>query len=395
MSQAVDRFPAHPSEERSTARLASSTDSSGLPLGLTVGLVGPLPPPAGGMANQAALLRDRWRGEGIRLEVVRTNAPYRPAWIARLRVIRAAFRLLPYLTGLWRAAGRCDVFHVLANSGWSWFLFAWPALLIGRMRGISVVINYRGGEADAFLSRWGRLVIPSLNRAAAVIVPSGYLQQVFRRYGIRCSVIPNVVEPEQFAWRRPSAYVPSAPRLLVARNLERIYGVDLALLAFRKVLEQFPDAMLEVAGTGAQHHELLDYAERLGIARHVHFLGALDRAEIAARYAQADVLLNASRVDNMPNALLEALASGLPVVSSDAGGIPYMVQHDDTALLVPVESPDALAAAAVRVLSDRSLAQALAERGRRTVEACSWGRVRGQWRDAYLRARNNPTGDNP
>ena len=105
------------------------------------------------MANQCEQLLRLLRQDGVQAELVRTNAPYSPAWVGRLPVVRALFRLLPYFAALWRAAGRADVMHVFANSGWSWYLFASPALWVGRVRGVPVIVNYRGGQADEFLDR--------------------------------------------------------------------------------------------------------------------------------------------------------------------------------------------------------------------------------------------------
>src|SRR5690606_31226648 len=116
-------------------------------------VVGPLPPPAGGMANQTAQLLRLLRGEGIAAEAVNTQAPYRPAWAARLRGLRELFRLVPFLCSVWTARGRAGVVHVMANSGWSWHLMAAPAIRIARLRGRPVIVNYRGGLAREFLAR--------------------------------------------------------------------------------------------------------------------------------------------------------------------------------------------------------------------------------------------------
>ena len=82
-------------------------------------VVGPLPPPSGGMANQCEQLLRLLRHEGAAVELIRTNEPYRPSWVGQWPVIRALFRLLPYLFRLWRVLGRVDVVHVFANSGWA------------------------------------------------------------------------------------------------------------------------------------------------------------------------------------------------------------------------------------------------------------------------------------
>jgi hypothetical protein len=89
-------------------------NTSGVPL--KIGLIGPLPPPSGGMANQTRQLARLLAEAGMAVEVVQVNAPYRPGWIERVRGLRAMFRLLPYLVHLWRCAGRVDLFHVMANS---------------------------------------------------------------------------------------------------------------------------------------------------------------------------------------------------------------------------------------------------------------------------------------
>lgn len=345
--------------------------------GLRVALVGPLPPPAGGMANQTRQLAELLRAAGAQVELVQTNAPYRPAWAGRVPGLRAAFRLLPYAAGLWRAAGRADVCHVMANSGWSWHLFAAPAIWIARSRGVPVVVNYRGGEAAGFLERSQALVKWSMKRCAALAVPSGFLAEVFQRFGIPSQVVPNIVDLQRF--RPRAADAGAAPRagarLLVARNLEPIYDNATALRAFALLRRHRPDATLTVAGSGPQLAELKALAAELGVQDKVTFTGRLDRDAMAAAYREADVLLNPSLVDNMPNSLLEAMASGVPVVSTDVGGVAFIVAHERTALLVPAGSPEAMAAAAGRVLDEPGLAPALRAAGLAEVERYTWPQV--------------------
>ena len=342
---------------------------------LRVGLVGPLPPPSGGMANQTLQLAALLRGEGIDVETVQVNAPYRPAWAGRIQGVRAAVRLLPYLASLWRAAGRVQLFHVMANSGWSWHLFAAPAIWIGRLRGIPVVINYRGGEAEAFLRRAQGWVRPSLARAGAVIVPSGFLEQVFGRFGFAAQVVPNIVNLERFSVA-PTKTDGTGLHLLVARNLEPIYDNATALRALALVHARDPAATLVIAGSGPLRADLERLTEELGLAHAVTFTGRVDNAGMAALYREADIMLNCSLVDNMPNSVLEALACGVPVVSTDVGGVPYLVEHGRTALLVPPGAPQAMADAVLRLAAEPMLATALREAGLRQVQQYTWASVR-------------------
>ena len=168
---------------------------------LRIGLIGPLPPPSGGMANQTRQLGELLAAAGAQVTTVQVNAPYRPSWIGRVPLARSVFRLLPYLSALWRAAGKSDVFHVMANSGWSWHLFAAPAVWVARSRGVAVVVNYRGGEAAEFLQGSAALVRFTMRRVAALVVPSGFLQGVFQRFGMQAEIVPNIIDLSRFAPR--------------------------------------------------------------------------------------------------------------------------------------------------------------------------------------------------
>ena len=348
---------------------------------LRLGLVGPLPPPSGGMANQTLQLARLLRAEGLQVELVQVNPPYRPAFVARLRGVRAVSRLLPYLLRLWRCAGQCDLLHVMANSGWSWHLFAAPAIWIGRWRGTPVLVNYRGGEAEAFFARSLRWVRPSMERASAVVVPSGFLEEVFQRHGMAALVLPNVVDLARF---RPAAR-PRGQCVLVARNLEPIYDNASALHALALLRITHPAARMVIAGSGPLRAALEQLAAQLGVQDAVRFAGQVDHAQMASLYAEADVMLNPSLVDNMPNAVLEALASGVPVVSTRAGGVPYMVQDGRTALLVTPGAAPEMAAALACLFDQPALADALAAAGRQEAARCAWTAVRPQLLAVYER----------
>ncbi|HMV92686.1 MAG TPA: glycosyltransferase family 4 protein [Thauera aminoaromatica] len=353
---------------------------------LRVLLVGPLPPPAGGMANQTRQLAELLRGEGASVEVVQVNAPYRPAWVERLKGVRALFRLLPYLLRLWQAAGRANLMHVMANSGWSWHLFAAPAVWIGWLRGVPVVVNYRGGEAAGFLARSAAVVRATLRRASSLVLPSGFLLEVFARHGMAGRIVSNIVDLERFHPATAPRAAGEGPHLVVARNLEALYGNDTALRAFALLAPHHPGARLSIAGSGPEAGALAALAYELGIADRVRFTGRLDRDQMAALYRDADLMLNPSRVDNMPNAILEALASGLPVVTTDVGGIPFIVTQGHTAMLVPPDDPQAMADAAHKVLADTGLRAALVAAGCAEVQRYRWSSVRAQLLSAYADA---------
>jgi len=348
-------------------------------------LVGPLPPPSGGMAEQTAQLARLLSNDGVQVNIVQVNAPYPMNWLGRIRGLRAIFRLIPYLFRLWEMIGNASIVHVMANSGWSWYLHAAPAILIAQFRKIPSIVNYRGGGAAEFLQKNSTLVLPILRTTQALILPSSFLLAVFKEFGIPGKVVPNIVDLSRFSPAQ-NKKSPFSPHIVVTRNLETIYGIDVALKAFRLVLDHFPGARMTVAGTGDQAKYLLQDAHELNVADSVAFVGRLDRDGIVALYKTADILLNASRIDNMPNSLLEALASGVPIVTTNAGGIPCMVKHRESALLVEIDDYSAMAEATILILGNAELRSGLIANGLAEARKYAWESVSVSLAAAYADA---------
>lgn len=352
---------------------------------LRICVVGPLPPPSAGMANQCAQLVRLLRSEGVHVELVRTNAPLRPLWLERIAVLRAMLRALPYTVHLWRAASRCDVMHVLANSGWAWHLFAAPAIAIARFKGVATIVNYRGGNADTFFAQAPAYVLKMLASASLRVMPSAFLLRVSAKYGLDAEVIPNIIDLSRFT---PTASGTPAeqPHLVVTRNLEPIYGIDMAIRAFARIRQSCASAQLTIAGTGPDQARLQALVADMGLDGAVRFTGRIDNADITALYASATCMINPSTVDNMPISILEAFACGVPVVSTCAGGIPDMLQDGVSGLLVPVGDDAAMAEQVLRILHSPGLAQQLRQAGLTEAQKYGWPQVRTQWLNAYHRA---------
>jgi glycosyltransferase involved in cell wall biosynthesis len=347
-------------------------------------LVGPLPPPSGGMANQTRQLASLLRAEGVNVSIGRTNEPLRPAWLRSLRGVRGLIHQLPYRRSLSALTRRADVMHVMANSGWAWFLLAAPAIEAAVRDGVPVLVNYRGGLAHEFLQRSGKRVLPVLRRADALVVPSPFLQEVFAAHGVKARIIPNIVDLETFSPAgRPLARPEGRAHIVISRNLEALYGIDTALRAVALLRGRVPNVRLSIAGSGPERAELERLSSLLGLTDIVRFTGRLELGEMAKLYRDADLVLNPSRADNTPNSLLEAAACGVPIVSTDVGGVPYLVQHGVTAWLVPVDAPDEMAEGITRVLDEPDLRNTLCANASALARSCSWPAVKQQWLDLY------------
>lgn len=222
-----------------------------------------------------------------------------------------------------------------------------------------------------------------------IVVPSGYLVDVFKRHGFCATAVPNFIEIERFPYRERREL---QPIFFSNRNFQEHYNVSCILRAFSRIQAQFPHARLVIAGDGLLRERLHSEASTLGL-RNVQFVGAVPPERMPMFYDQADVYLNAPNIDNMPSSLLEAAACGLPMVSTDAGGIPYIMQHGKTGLMVPCNDDEALAREALRLFTEPGLALRLASAAHAEVLArYTWDSVESGWLAIYRQAGRHKQG---
>ncbi len=336
----------------------------------------------GGQARAAADIVRGFAGDGdfaLELQPIdpRLEGPWRV--LTELAGVRSLVRPLLLARALRRRVPQVDAVHVFCAAHTAFFFGAVPAVRAARRHARPAILNYHDGRAAAHYRWWGTVVRWAIRRSAVLVVPSPFLQRLFGGHGHRAEVVPNVVDTSAFRYRRPE---PVRPRLLSARLLEPLYAVDNTLRAFARVRDAVPEVRLDVYGPGRSRPALERLAARLG-DRGIAFHGAVPHAQMPAVFEQGGILVNSSRVDNMPHVLIEAMAAGLPIVTTAAGGIPDIVEDGRTALLVPVDDPAALAAAVLRVLRESGLAVRLAAAGREASASYGWDRAHAGWRRIY------------
>jgi glycosyltransferase involved in cell wall biosynthesis len=158
--------------------------------------------------------------------------------------------------------------------------------------------------------------------------------------------------------------------------------VDVVVRAFAEVKKEYPDAQLDLVGGGPLEADVRTLVADLNLTG-VSFTGVASRQEIGKYYEQADIFINASWLDNMPVSVIEAFASGTPVVTTSPECMPYLVQHERTGLLSLVGDAKALAANVIRLLRDSALAASLSQNAYKESQKYTWEAVREQWLNAY------------
>jgi glycosyltransferase involved in cell wall biosynthesis len=209
------------------------------------------------------------------------------------------------------------------------------------------------------------------NRAARALPVSKDLREAMRSYGIdaRFEVVPNVVDTSLFFPGEDSKNEKGEHRLIFVGNLEPLQhkGFPTLLQALVRLHERRQDWHLDVIGDGPERTAYEDSAAALGLREKVHFHGPQSKPVIAQMMRAADLFVLPSRFDNLPCVVVEALASGLPVVSTTVGGIPELVDERSGKLVAP-DDPGALAEALDGTLDE------LAKYDRRAIAATARNR---------------------
>ena len=348
---------------------------------LKVAIVAPSLRYVGGQAVQADLLLRLWKDDpAVEVSFIPVDPPLPRlfAWAEKIPGLRTLLREPIYFLHLWRGLKDIDVAHIFSASYWSFLLAPAPAWLFARLRGKKSLINYRSGEARDHLRRFrsGKYV---LARTDQIVVPSGYLVDVFREFGLEAVVVPNLVDLSQFHFRERN---PLRPHLVCTRGFSAYYSVDVVVRAFAEVKKVYPNAVLDLVGGGPLEPEVRKLAEDLKVAN-VNFCGIATRQNIGRYYEQADIFVNASWLDNMPVSIIEAFGAGTPVVTTCPESMPYLVENERTGMLSPVGDAKGLASNVIRLLRDPALATRIARAAYEESRKYTWTAVREQWLRVY------------
>ena len=353
------------------------------------------PPDVGGPASHAPALADALVEAGHTVEVVTTadlapdTQPYPVHWVARDRP--APLRHLAVAREVRRAAQGAD--RVYATT------MVRRAALGSALGRRPLVVKLVADEAYERERRAGRFAgtleefqaerrglrlrflratrTAALRRARCIVVPSAYLRQIAIGWGLdpsRVDVVPN-----------PAPEVPEHPTRDEARATLGIDGFALgvagrltaqkALGDTLEALARVPDVALLVLGDGPERAELERRAGELGLADRVRFLGAGTRDDVIALFRAVDAALLTSAWENLPHTLLEALATGTPVIATAVGGIPEVVRDGENGLLVPPRDIAAIASAIDRLVHDDALRASLAAAAAPSVEELAEPRI--------------------
>lgn len=277
----------------------------------------------------------------------------------------------------WRKRSKYGVAHIDVFSGPA-FLWAEVSARIVKATGKPYLLSLHGGNLPSFSKRWPSRVKRLLAGAFVVTVPSQYLLEQMSSYRGDLLLLPNPLNVDNYQYRIRRNI---QPKLLWLRAFHEIYNPSLAPKVVQLLAAAFPEIHLTMVGPDKDGSMKVTkrMAFDLNIGNRLTFPGGVPKAEVPKWLEEGDIFLNTANFDNTPISILEAMSCGLCIVSTNVGGIPYLLRDEHNALLVPPDDPEAMARAVRRILENQSLAEKISRNARETVEQFDWSVILPQW----------------
>lgn len=287
-------------------------------------------------------------------------------------------RLLDMLATIWRernnyAGAQIDVFSGRA--------FVYTAICTWLLKKICkpFLLTLHGGGLIDFSKKHPKAVHWVLNSADLVVTPSPFLQTGLNIFRSDIKLILNPIDLSSTIFRiRKKA----DPKIIWVRAFHEVYNPSLAVKVIGILRSEFPGLSLVMVGPdkgdGSMKH-LLNVMHEFGVDKHIRIVGGKEHTEIPTWLDKADIFINTTNYDTAPRSLLEAMGNGLCVVSTNVGGIPYIVDNGLEGLLVPPDQPEAMAAAIRQILNSPVLAEKLSVNARKKAEKYDWSHILPQW----------------
>ncbi len=259
------------------------------------------------------------------------------------------------------------------------FYYVLGASILCHVLRIPYVPILRGGDLRSRLNKRKSLSKFVFGGAKYLVAPSNYLYSVFLEFGFaNVLYIPNSIEIDIYKMKQRTLL---APRILWVRSFHSVYNPLMALNVFQKLRLHFPEAELCMVGPDKDGslEECKEYVLRNGLKEKVKFTGVLSKPEWHSLSELYDIFINTTTIDNTPVSVMEAMALGLCVVSTNVGGVPYLISDNKNGLLVDNGDVDMMVAKIGWLIDHPTEAGQLALGARKQVEEFDWKLVKYKW----------------
>ncbi|APG64688.1 glycosyl transferase family 1 [Tenacibaculum todarodis] len=284
-------------------------------------------------------------------------------------------RLINMCFSVYKYSGKVD--YVLIDTfSTSAFYYAFFTSQLARLFNLKYIPILHGGNLPHRIKRSPSLSKLLFNNSYKNIAPSNYLKSEFEKMDYKVAFIPNPIEIEQYDFKSRKKLT---PKLLYVRAFAKIYNPKLAIEVLKILKLTFPEVKLSMVGPDKDGSikQVKALVTSYNLEENIEFTGVLPKEEWHKKSTEFDVFINTTNVDNTPVSVMEAMALGLPVISTNVCGLPYLINNTVDGILVEKNNPEQMANAIISLIKDNNLE--LAINARKKAESFAWTEVRKEW----------------
>ncbi len=295
-------------------------------------------------------------------------------------------RLFDMIFTILRYKGSIKVVLIDTYSGIA-FIYAFFSAMICRLYGINYIPIIRGGGLPEILLRKKSIANMVFLYSKINISPSKYMKLVFEKNGFRSEYLPNSIDVAKYNFQHR---LRTSPKLIWVRSFHKVYNPQMAIRVLFRLKAIKPDAVLYMVGPekDGTMRDCKNLVAKLGMENSIFFTGILTKEEWKTHAMQSDIFLNTTNFDNQPVSVLEAMALGLPIVSTNVGGLPYLHKNGYDAILTAKDDADAMVGSILKILNSEKLSSQLSLRARKKAESFDWKKIKSSW-EKILNIKND------
>lgn len=258
------------------------------------------------------------------------------------------------------------------------FYYALLTSQLARLLKLKYIPILRGGNLPMRLVNNKNLSNLIFNHSHVNVAPSNYLKTEFEKKGFTSVLIPNILEIEKYKFKNRNSF---QAKLLWVRAFDEIYNPTLAIKVLKLLKQQYPDSVLTMVGPNKDDSidEVIKLIDVLNLKDSVKITGVLKKEDWHKLSEDSDIFINTTNIDNTPVSVMESMALGLPVVSTNVGGLPYLIENNIDGLLVNKNDAELMCNAIDQLLTNNDLAITIANNARIKAVSFSWGVVKQKW----------------
>lgn len=287
-------------------------------------------------------------------------------------------RLLDMLFQLLKNHKKID-FVLIDTYSTSNFYYAFITSQLARILNKKFIPILHGGNLPQRLDQSPSLSKLIFKKSFQNVAPSGYLKYEFEKRSYNTTFIPNVLNIDEYQFTKREEI---KPRLLWVRAFAEFYNPTMAVKLLKELKSIFPEAVLCMVGPDkgdGSFQATQQLIQELQLTDSVTLTGVLPKEQWHLLSIDYDLFINTTTIDNTPVSVMEAMALGLPIVSTEVGGVPYLVEKNEDGLLVPNDDVAAMKEAVVKLILNPQIVKQITVNARKKAETFDWSQVKNKW----------------